>query len=201
MIFIKTKEQIFAESLIQLLGEQDMENANIGDIIQNCNLSRRTFYNHFDDKTALVKWIFAHDDEFSDHLAWYQHATYREAVLNKLQIIYDNRVFYSKILSNRVYAELFKEEVKQRILACLKAYQALDPKLEFIADFIAYGSTAKIQQWADSEMPQIPAGFMEALKECIPADLKKIMKTKKGKKISSLNSSDPKGYFNVPKEA
>ena len=26
-------------------------------------------------------------------------------------------------------------------------------------------------------------------------------KTKKGKKISSLNSSDPKGYFNVPKEA
>lgn len=43
------------ESFIRLLNERPLDKITIKDIVDDCGISRNTFYYHFQDITALLK--------------------------------------------------------------------------------------------------------------------------------------------------
>lgn len=57
--------QYLAASALKLCTEYPIEQITVSQICNNCNLSARTFYNHFSDKYALFLWIYTNElDKF-----------------------------------------------------------------------------------------------------------------------------------------
>lgn len=55
-ITMKTKHSM-AESLKKLLKEKSFSKITIADIIKDCDVNRKTFYYHFEDIYALLRWM------------------------------------------------------------------------------------------------------------------------------------------------
>ena len=45
------------ESFIRLLNERPLDKITIKDIVDDCGISRNTFYYHFQDMVDLVEWM------------------------------------------------------------------------------------------------------------------------------------------------
>lgn len=57
-----TKEMIL-NSFLQLVEEKDVEKISVTDLVEACEISRQTFYYHFDDISALLVWAFTNEAE------------------------------------------------------------------------------------------------------------------------------------------
>ncbi len=58
MIAKKSTKELLADSALELLSQYPLEKITVADIAKNCQISTRTFYNHFHDKHELVTWIY-----------------------------------------------------------------------------------------------------------------------------------------------
>jgi len=54
MIGRKTIKELLAESITELMNEKTLHKITVQMIVENCNLTRQTFYYHFKDKFDLV---------------------------------------------------------------------------------------------------------------------------------------------------
>ena len=52
---LRTKEML-AGSLKKLMAKKPLKKITVSDIVTDCNLNRKTFYYHFEDIYALIKW-------------------------------------------------------------------------------------------------------------------------------------------------
>ncbi len=56
-------KQLIAQTLKELVKHMPLDKISVQHIVDACELNRKTFYYHFQDKQALICWIF--DSEFS----------------------------------------------------------------------------------------------------------------------------------------
>lgn len=54
---IKTKNSI-VKSFYKLLEKKSIEEITVTDLVEKCNISRQTFYYHFNDIYSMIEWIF-----------------------------------------------------------------------------------------------------------------------------------------------
>ena len=55
----KTTKELIADSFIELSQEKNINKITIKNIVDNCELTPTTFYNHFKDKYDLIVWIYS----------------------------------------------------------------------------------------------------------------------------------------------
>ena len=51
-------KRIFAESLKRIMRKKNFSKITVSEIVADCGLNRKTFYYHFEDIYALLKWMF-----------------------------------------------------------------------------------------------------------------------------------------------
>ncbi|MGN0072999.1 MAG: TetR family transcriptional regulator [Coriobacteriales bacterium] len=51
----------FATAFVSLVASQPPDKVTIGQIVEQAGKNRKTFYYHFEDKSALVRWLFRYD--------------------------------------------------------------------------------------------------------------------------------------------
>lgn len=51
-------KQVLAYAMKDLMTRQPLSKITVGDVCQACGMNRKSFYYHFQDKYALVAWIF-----------------------------------------------------------------------------------------------------------------------------------------------
>lgn len=54
---------LLADSLIAMLEKKTLEKITVKDLVEDCGLTRQTFYNHFYNIYALVEWIYLRETE------------------------------------------------------------------------------------------------------------------------------------------
>lgn len=54
---INTKKTL-AESLKNIMRKKNFSKITVSEIVSDCGVNRKTFYYHFEDKYALLKWMF-----------------------------------------------------------------------------------------------------------------------------------------------
>lgn len=83
----------------QLVSSQSLEKVGVNDICRACGVSRKTFYYHFQDKYALVEWIF--ETEFVQGIRL-SPLDDRWAMVDRLcRYLYRERDFYGKLMQFR----------------------------------------------------------------------------------------------------
>lgn len=67
MLRKKTSKDLLADSLIDLLEQTSFDKISVNQIVENCGVAKRTFYNHFRDKYDLALWIYTRQlEEYCD---------------------------------------------------------------------------------------------------------------------------------------
>jgi AcrR family transcriptional regulator len=166
----KTKAAIVSEFL-KLVETRQFDKITVTDLVEQCNISRQTFYYHFDDIEKMLEWAFSVDTDFmcnkireNDDLS--QSAELFTQFMNKYDSLFKSAIstphfiFVYNLLANVVYA------VSRAYFT--KLYKVLNNSHEVL---IKFWSNA-ILSYAVQELQQEDSNYDEVFK-CINAFIPK----------------------------
>ncbi|MFA9466524.1 MAG: TetR/AcrR family transcriptional regulator C-terminal domain-containing protein [Velocimicrobium sp.] len=157
-------QMAIANALKKLSDTMPFEEISVQDISIECGISRKTFYNHFEDKYQLVDWIFRY--EIGDKLiAETSLNDWKRGSLLLCRYLKENKKYYENVL-NFEGQNSFKEylydlterqihiltEELQRKKETLKNRQITEEDMEFIINFYYHAFIGEISVWAKQGM-------------------------------------------------
>lgn len=158
-----TKDLIKREFLA-LLEEKSFHSITIAMLAARCEISRNTFYYHYDDVYALVKEIFADElvkvnAEFNATLSW------EEGLLHAASFLVENKVaaqnLFQSIDKKDTDAYLFElcESVMQRYVEAVcaaKGIRAQEADKRLVIDFYRAALVGLLDKWVQEGMQTSP---------------------------------------------
>ncbi|MBC3888432.1 TetR family transcriptional regulator [Acetobacterium paludosum] len=167
-----TKKAI-ANGLKNLLKIKPFEKITISDITNQCGLNRQTFYYHFQDKYALVNWIY-YQEAIMVITQDLSIENWDIKVLDLLTTMKEDALFYQTTLKD-IYSDEFKNYLfsvsKGIFLEFIEHFitnlEMKDEKKTFIAEFISYGIVGMINDWVQQGMKQSPEEITQNIKDII----------------------------------
>lgn len=155
---IRTKEMI-AGAFLELARKKDIDKITVKDLVEKCNISRQSFYYHFQDIFSVIEWITEQLTEkiLEESL---QAKSPQDAIANFLAVISENPEIFRRMLNSqkRDFVEKLLVDNLQiylRELLCLKASD-MTVKLsdaQIALEFYSYGIAGiLLEHCGDKEM-------------------------------------------------
>lgn len=117
-----TKQAIF-EAANRLMLKKSFDRITVKDIAEECQITRQTFYYHFQDILEMLEWGL--DQEMEKMFVSGKNAeTMEEALMCCLERVMEKKIFFFKLANSRYnqhFGLLLKEKVKQymqRMVQC-----------------------------------------------------------------------------------
>lgn len=147
-----TKEAL-AIALKDMMDKKPFNKIRISDIVALCKLERQTFYYHFEDKYALVIWMYQRDME--KFYPAHQKITYKN-VLDLCTYFNHEKNYYQNIFMNgekRIFHDLFYQTFYVRCYDELAHMQGIKDieYCDFVSAYLATGTTGILVQWLVNE--------------------------------------------------
>lgn len=177
MIERKTVKELLAESIKELMNEKTLQKITVQMIVDNCNLTRQTFYYHFKDKFDLVNWIFRttidHISESSSpNLPW-------SNVLGEMLVVMKNdKRFYVNAMncegqnSFHQYITEYTRIAYVRELTKRLDSNHLSEEMLFSIEFNSYGAVGMIYNWIKNNMSIEPCKLADSIANNMPQCMK-----------------------------
>lgn len=139
---LRTK-QALAASLKRTMLKKPLSKISVRELIEDCNVNRKTFYYHFDDIYALVKWML--DQEAIELVKQFDlTVNYKEAISFTLDYVETN-----KHILNCAYDSMGRDGLKRFL------YQDFIAVMRSIID----GCERQLGLSVDEDFKQFAAGF------------------------------------------
>ena len=170
-------KRVLALTLKKLMQTESFEKINVREICEACGVSRKTFYYHFQDKYALVEWIF--NSEFTAALNQSQADDRWGFITTMCEYFYRERTFYAKLLEvtgQNSFRQYFQEFMFQALEPfILHANEKLEVGLDcstddademqdFFAHFISDALLIAVFRWITGGAKLPPEKFISRLK-------------------------------------
>ena len=177
MLEKRSARQLIEESIVDLTAQVPIERISVRRIVENCGVSRQTFYNCFEDKYALVDAIYRkqvtriiHEHDAGEPLG--------AVLLDVLNGIHDNGEFYRNWYCRRdditgfvqINRQFFRQMVEDRMEAPLEGDNL------FMADFLADAFVQCMSRWVTDGMVETPEQMRDLIVRCVPNGLTGIMR-------------------------
>lgn len=158
---IETKRKI-AEAFKVLMIEKSFEEIHIKDITDECNISRLSFYYHYQDKYDLLNKIF-YMEVLEPVRGQIDLDTWPEMLLRSLNSMRKSRKYYIKAMS--INSEEYKKnvfdlarKVMNETVLKIAENEVVNPNdLDFISGFFAYGLSGMVHEWCMRGMNDEPS--------------------------------------------
>lgn len=164
-------------SLKKLLMKKPINKITIGDITEDCGVSRMTFYYHFTDIYDLARWACLEDaaQALENHKTY---DTWQQGFLNIFNAVQEN-----KLLILNVYRALSREQVENYLNAQTRELLlgVIEEKAEgmaisekdkdFIADFFKYAFNGVMLNWIADGMRENPKYIVDRVSTLIQGDI------------------------------
>lgn len=155
-------KKALASSFIRLLEQKPLSKITVTDITNDCEVSRHTFYYHFQDIYDLMEWIYqsAADRLLEGNISY---DSWTQGMLNVLEYMLDKknlvlntyRSIRKDLLEQFLYRDVY--QLMYRIIEEKSAgMQILEEHKKFIADFYKYAFVGLLLDWVGSGMKQDP---------------------------------------------
>ncbi|MCD8381798.1 MAG: dihydroxyacetone kinase transcriptional activator DhaS [Clostridiales bacterium] len=167
-------KRALAAALKQLMDEEPFAKISVGEICERCQLNRKSFYYHFQDKYDLVNWIF--DTEFIAAANQRDYHHNWEVFHDLADYFYANRSFYRKALQikgQNSFQDHFRELMFPFLSAIIEPQisdhaSGDDPGLlEFQIHFCSDALIATLERWLLDREPAPPEIFLRRLRSCL----------------------------------
>lgn len=171
----KTREAIFA-AFITLLSEKDFGQITVGEIINQADIGRATFYSHFETKDYLLKELceelFCHildaaNNQQSKHKHIFDCDAPSSVFLHLFQHLQKNDNNILVLLScqnNALFLHYFKNNLRRLVVSQLPAFEARKhEKLpdSFWINHIASTFVETVRWWIENGMKESPETITE----------------------------------------
>lgn len=166
-----------AKSLIKALEEKPLEKVTVSDIISGCDISRMTFYRHFEDKYALANWIFS---QYLDELEkrYREIECYKQLMYDILSFLYGRHRIFASLFSymgQSSFSDFFRTRTEQYVAAQLKSVmntEELGTEFAYMIWWNSCGVTAVIGRWLNSGCKESPEELAQIMIDCLPPQLR-----------------------------
>ena len=173
----KTKLKI-AYSLKNRMQTNSLSKISIKDIVNDCGLTRQTFYRHFKDKYDCVNWYFERVAQQSfKQLS--NGVNLNDGLIKKFELLKaDQRFFYEAFMAddkNSLFQYDYDCIYEFYSSIILKKVGALDTEMEFLLKMYCKGSIDMTFEWVKEGMKLSEKEFAHLLIEAMPISLKKYL--------------------------
>lgn len=154
-------------SLKKLLLQKPLNKITINDIVEECGISRMTFYYHFKDIFDLVEWVCIEDAKQA--LAGKKtYDTWQDGFISIFQAVQDNKPFVMN-----VYRAVSRERIEQYLNPLIhnlilgvveekaKGMAVSEADRQFIAGFYEHAFLGIMLEWIGGNMKEDPAAIVE----------------------------------------
>ena len=169
-----TKRAI-ADSLKELTKTKTFDKISVKDISEKCGINRQTFYYHFEDKFALLKWIYETDllDKYLQDVNFDNWNIKLELILTDMAA---DKQFYTNTINHtenyiQKYLLVQAQKIFEQAIAVIDEsandearISVSDAQRNFIARFFAYGSCGIIIEWVSHGMEETPSYISNSMK-------------------------------------
>ena len=163
-------KQAFAAALKTALERKKLSKITVSELAEACQVNRKTFYYHFQDKYDLLQWLY-YDELFADIENIITFDNWDQCLLTVLEKIYQEKDFYiSTINTNEQY---FYHDLYNLAQKCfydaitkLDVNKTVSPQEKnFFSEFYAYGIAGTVLRWIKTNMKNEPAKLAHGLKK------------------------------------
>lgn len=184
-------KRLLAGSLKKFMREKSFSKITVSEICLDCGVNRKTFYYHFEDIYALLKWILE-----QEALKIFQdcdlHGDFKEIILFVLDYIEANRPFLNSIYDSLGYdgmREFLHEDfirLFSSIIANMEKQEGylLEPDLrQFLSQFYASALSGIFKDFLKARHPVSHSEIQERISFTLETSLISLIRAK-GKKVS-----------------
>lgn len=169
-----------ADAMKELLEHEVVDKITVKQIVDQCGVTRPTFYRHFKDKYDLINWYF-------DRLAQKSFKqmgislTLREGLVRKFEFIKGEGKFFAAAFSSESQNCLMEydyECIYQFYCEIIhkQGIEKISEELEFLLRMYCRGSIAMTVEWATKGMKLLPQQLADRLIEALPPRLYELFK-------------------------
>ena len=170
-------KRALASALKELMQEIPFQKISVADICEKCDMNRKSFYYHFQDKYELMNWIF--DTEFIEWIGQNSAGQSIEEMTVLFRILYDNRAFYCNALSvqgQNSLSEHIREIALPVLQVRLQEALAAEEDSAFYLEFFLDALLGAVFRWIRDENCEPPEQFIPHFFSCIQSTAKYILK-------------------------
>lgn len=170
-------KQALANSLKKIMEEKSLSKISIKDIVEKCDMNRKSFYYHFKDKYDLVNWIYY--TEFVTNIQEDDIESEWSMIEKICDFLYKNKSFYRNALQIRgqnSFYEYFGEVLTPIISIQFEEIFDEGDNKEFYINFFTDAIRTSITRWMleGAEIP--PNDFANLIKNAATGVAIKIKK-------------------------
>ena len=164
-----TKIEI-AQAVKKLREVNSLESITVNDITEACGLNRLTFYYHFEDKYALLNWIY-YNEIILEFRNSFSEKSWNANLMETLQRIEKDRVYYQNALAydnhefRRYMYEVMLDMYEDMISEWVDSDYIDREEIHFVASFFAHGTVGMIIDWVIGETKDTPEQMIARLQE------------------------------------
>ncbi len=174
-------KRIFADALIAMLNEKSLSAITITDIVNQCGVSRQSFYYYFNDIYDLLEWHFIQEtekalNEYSDIDSWQTGyiRLMKWGQKNKPLVMNTYRSIQREYIEFFMYRVLYQYIIKV-VNAESEGLQVSQEQCAFVANFYTLAINAVSLDWIRNGMKEVPEEIAQNVNFLIEGDFKKAL--------------------------
>lgn len=174
-------KKIFLDTLMEMLKIKPLNAITITDIVNQCGVSRQSFYYYFDDIYDLIEWYFIQEtekalSEYSDIDSWQNGyiRIMRWGQKNKALIMNTYKSIQQEYIEIFMYRVLYQYIFKV-VQEEAKNLDVLPEQCAFVAKFYTLAINAISLEWIRTGMNESPESIAESVNFMIEGDFRKAL--------------------------
>ena len=175
----KSTKEIIADSFLELAASKAINKISIIDIVENCSVTKPTFYRYFKDKYDLISWIYVREAQTNVDKIGDGGYLWRDTLLDGLRFYERNRKFMVNALMHTSGRGSFIHQINEADIAFITAQiskkqggKQVPEELIRMVKVYCYGTGQFLCEWL-MDLNPIPAEeAAETMEACIPGALK-----------------------------
>lgn len=170
-------KKALAASMKELMNEKPLSKISIKDIVECCNMNRKSFYYHFKDKYYLVNWIYY--TEFVANLEENEFDSEWTVLESICEFFYNNKTFYCNALEvkgQNSFYDYFGEVLSPIMVIEFENIFEEDDDKEFYITFFTDAMRTAITRWLLEGAKIPPKEFVRLMKNAATGVAVKITK-------------------------
>lgn len=172
----KTKEQL-SQKFLKLLKTKGIEEISVSELCKKSDISRETFYYHFQDKYDLISWIYGCQKK-SIMEQYFGTEPWSATCTRVLKLIREYSTFYRRGFSDTSYQNLeramndYTINVFSTVISQETHQQKLSKEMEFYIRFNSHGAVSMTKEWVESGMLVSEEELGKLLADSMPGKMK-----------------------------
>jgi len=169
-------KQALANSLKEMMTKKNFSKISVNDIVENCGLTRPSFYYHFEDKYDLMNWIYYTETaRLMINYDSIEHCT--DGIRDLCYYMIKNKIFYTNALNTTgqnsfpEYLESYIRTISGTVIENTLGTDIDRKKWEMTVELASTALVGIIIKWANNGMKDDPVDFITLGKSIVDGSL------------------------------